>query len=189
MEEITKEALKYLENNHTKVEVKEGFMGNYYSHLIDTIYIAENFEGKNIPKSIKHISPKVAQLITICHECIHSMQNQTLHSMNTIFSNLSIILSILSIAWGVFGERPLWICITAIITTLIAIIMRLVLEVGAINDSTKLAFELVKKGIITDVVEQDVKVGREFIHKHKFMALSQMIIDKIIFLVLILLVK
>ena len=55
--------LKYLNNEHTKVERKEGFMGNYYSNLIDTIYIAEDFENSIVPETIKNMNKKAAEAV------------------------------------------------------------------------------------------------------------------------------
>ena len=53
--------LEYLGNTHTLIVKKEGFLGNYYSHLIDTIYIAENFSDKQLPKDIIHYFHLVKQ--------------------------------------------------------------------------------------------------------------------------------
>ena len=79
MEDVAKQILKYLGNEHTQVERKQGFMGNYYSPLIDTIYIAENFETKEMPKGVENLNKKAAELIVVCHECIHSMQTKVIH--------------------------------------------------------------------------------------------------------------
>ena len=46
MENLTKEILAYLKNEHTNVQLKEDFKGNYYSYLVDTIYISQNLEDK-----------------------------------------------------------------------------------------------------------------------------------------------
>ena len=76
MQELTKDILKILNNNHTKVELKEDFKGNYYSYLIDTIYISKNFKEQKASTKDKMMNKKVAELVTVCHECIHSTQNK-----------------------------------------------------------------------------------------------------------------
>lgn len=189
MEQITKNVLEYLGNTHTKIERKEGFMGNYYSHLIDTIYIAEAFETKEVPGAVKSINKKAAELITVCHECIHSIQNKYVHLVNTIFSNLSLVLAIVCVAWGLFWTSPVWLRIIAGVVIVASIIVRLVLEIGAVNGSIKLAAEIVDKGIIDSTSEQDIEKSIKYINKYKVVALLQMVSDKIIFLILTLVIN
>jgi len=185
MEDLTKHILKKINNEHTKVELKEDFKGNYYSYVVDTIYIAKNFGNKKVPKSVENMNKKAAELIVVCHECIHSIQNKYMHILNTIFSNLSMILTIISIVIGVLWTSPLWLKIATIIALLISIIIRLILEVGAINNSIKLASDIVSNGMVEGVSNEDIEEGTKYIEKNKCLALLQMIIDKIIFLVLI----
>lgn len=189
MENIAKEILKHLVNNHTKVEIKQGFMGNYYSPLIDTIYIAEDFENTNIPSGAENINKKAAQLIVVCHECIHSIQNKSLHMLNTIFANFSMILSVIYIFITLLGTSYLWLKIVATSTLLLSMAVRLILEVGATNGSTKLAKEAIDKGLVHDVSKEDIQESIEYINKHKWYAFPQMILDKIIFLTLVLIIK
>jgi len=189
MEDIAKDILKYLGNTHTKVEKKEGFMGNYYSHLIDTIYLSEGFEKKETPVAAKDINKKAAELVTICHECIHSTQNKHMHLINTILSNLSIVLAVICIVWGVFWTSPVWLRIIAGVIIVMSIIVRLILEIGAVNGSVKLADEFVNKDMIEGVTKQDIEASIKYINKYKFMALLQMVADKIIFLILVLIIK
>ena len=189
MENITEEILNYLGNTHTKVEKKEGFMGNYYSHLIDTIYISENFENKEVPNDAKNINKKAAELITVCHECVHSMQSKYMHLLNTIFANTSIILAIICVIIGLFWASPLWLKITTSIVILISIVIRLILETGAVNGSVSLAREVTEKGIVSDIAVDDIEESTKYINKHKFLALIQMITDKIIFLILVIIIK
>lgn len=189
MENIAKDILKHLNNEHTKVERKEGFMGNYYSHLIDTIYIAENFENTKAPEEAKNMSLKAAELITVCHECIHSVQNKFFHILNTTFANLSMILGVICIFIGIFWTSPLWLKISACTSLTVSIIVRLILEVGAVNGSIKLAKEVVSKDLVEDVSRQDIEESVKYINKHKYLALLQMITDKLVFLILVLFIK
>lgn len=189
MESKVKQILEYLGNYHTNVERKQGFMGNYYSPLIDTIYIAENFENAEIPKDAKDMNKKAAELIVLCHECIHSVQSKCLHLLNTLFASISIVLSLVCIFIGVFWTSPIWLKAVTLTILALSIVFRIILELGAIKGSTKVAVELVKSGLIEDVSEQDIEEGEIYINKHRFAALMQMISDKIIFLILVLVIK
>ena len=189
MESITKQILNHLGNEHTKVERKQGFMGNYYSPLIDTIYIAEEFENTKMPNGTEKINKKAAELIVVCHECVHSVQNKSLHLLNTLFANLSLILSLTYIIMAVLGTSQLWLKIVTASALVLSIIFRLILEIWATNSSTKLAKEIVDKELVQDVSKEDIQEGVEYINRHKWVAYLQMISDKTIFLTLVLIVK
>ena len=188
MENVVKEILNHLGNNHTKVEIKQGFMGNYYSPLIDTIYIAEDFENTRMPNGSEKINKKAAELIVMCHECVHSVQSKTLHVLNTIFANISMVLFLAYVVMMILGTSLLWIKIATIISLVTSIVVRLILEIGATNDSTKLAKDIVNNGIIEAVTDEDIHQGIEYINKNKWIAFPQMILDKIIFLILVLII-
>lgn len=189
MKKITKEILKKLNNEHTKIEEKEDFKGNYYSYLNDTIYIAKNFTNQKQPKSTKDMNPKAAELIMICHECIHSIQNKLLHLLNTIFSNISIVLSIVAIVFGLFGNNKMWLDVIACFCLLLSIIVRVILELHAINKSIEIAISAINKKIINGVFNKDIEEATRYINKHKYLAVLQMVSDKIIFLILLLIIK
>lgn len=188
MDSVAKEILEYLGNTHTKTERKPGFMGNYYSPLIDTIYIAENFENMSVPNGAENINKKAAELIVVCHECIHSVQSKTLHLLNTLFANLAVILFIVYIVTLLLDASVIWIKVTTIVTLVANIIIRLILEMGATSGSTKLAKEAVSRDLVEGVTTEDVEASTEYINKHKLFALMQMVLDKIIFLTIALIV-
>lgn len=188
MENVAKQILNHLGNNHTKVERKQGFMGNYYSPLIDTIYIAGEFENNKLPSGAEKINKKAAELIVMCHECIHSMQSKLLHVLNTIFANLSMLLFLVYVVMTILGTSILWMKIATIVSLVVSIVIRLVLEIGATNGSTKLAKDIVDSGIIQDVTDEDIQQGIEYINKNKWIAFPQMVLDKIIFLILVLII-
>ena len=186
MEQLTLEILRFLNNYKTKVELKKDFKGNYYSYITDTVYIAKGVSKKQVPHNI---DKNASEVLMVCHECIHSIQNKLMRILNTIFSNLSIIFSIICIFVGMFVDMPAWLrCVTGIII-LFSIIIRLLLETGAINGSIKLAYEVVSKGIVKNVSIQNIEKGSEYINRHKYLALIQMISDKIIFLILVFIIK
>lgn len=188
MDNIAREILKYLGNKHTRVERKQGFMGNYYSSLIDTIYIAEKFENAKVPKGMENVNPKVAELIVVCHECIHSVQNKILHILNIMFANFSMILAAICIFIALFSTSTLWLTIVSSALLLTSMVVRLMLEYGAINGSIKLAKEVVDKGLVADVFTEDIEQSIEYINKRKWSALIQMLLDKIVLLVIVILV-
>lgn len=189
MEKVAKKILNYIGNTHTKVEKKEGFMGNYYSHLIDTMYIAENFENKEMPAGVKNINKKAAELVVVCHECIHSTQSKCIHLLNTLFSNLSIVLSVVYVMMALLWTNYIWLKIVTAIIIVASIVLRITLEIGAINNSIKLASEIVNNKIIEGISQNDIEESIKYINKHKIMAVLQMITDKIVFLILVLIIK
>ena len=187
MEKITKDVLKYLNNGHTNVEEKEDFKGNYYSFLTDTIYLSKNIAKQKIPRQVKNIDKRVGNLIVICHECIHSVQNKALHILNIILSNLSILLCVLCVALTAFGEKNQVVNICTEIVVLMAIVIRLILELEAINRSVIIAKKIIKKNNI-DINESDIKKAKEFINKTKILALIRMTMDKLIAFVIVALI-
>lgn len=189
MDIVARKILEHLGNKHTKVERKPGFMGNYYSPLIDTIYIAENFENTKVPDDAGRINKKAAELIVVCHECIHSVQNKNWHILNTVFANISMLLSIVCICVSLLCTSPLWLKVVTAITLVTSIFTRLKLEKEAIDGSTKLAREVVETEIVDSVSDEDIQQSLQYINKHKWFALTQMVLDKIIFLVLVILIK
>lgn len=189
MKKITKDILKKLSNEHTKIEEKEDFKGNYYSYLNDTIYIAKNFVNQKQPKSIKDMNPKAAELIMICHECIHSIQNKTLHLLNTIVSNISIVLSIVVIVLSLFGNDKMCLDIIACFCLSISITVRVILELQAINKSTTVAISIINEKTVYNVSKNDIEEATRYINKHKYLAVLHMISDKVIFLLLVLIIK
>ena len=188
MEVLAKEILNYLGNKHTKIEVKKEFKGNYYSYLNDTIYVAQNFVGGKSPNKAKNINKEAAKLVVMCHECIHSNQSKCMHILNLVFSNFSIFFTLIYIIVAIFSASALWLKLIAIIAILASIIVRLILEIDAVNGSVKLARQIVAKNKMRDVSKQDVAESTKYIQKYKCLALLQMISDKIIFLILVLII-
>ena len=186
---LVKEILGFLNNQNTKVQLKKDFNGNYYSHITDTIYISDAFSDKKMPKHAQNINKKAAELIVLCHECIHSVQNKKLHILNTILSNLSIILTIICLVIGVLGKSVFWLEIVTVCVIIVGIIVRVILENGAINGSITLSKELVEKNKVNDITILDIEQSIKYINKYKCLALLRMVLDKITFLILILIIK
>ena len=107
----------------------------------------------------------------------------------TILANLAIILSIIYILVSLFWTSICWLKISSIVTLIVGIVIRWILEVNAINGSISLAKQVVTKKIMKEVTNSDIQASIEYINKHKWLALMQMILDKIIFLILTLVIK
>ena len=189
MEKLTKDILKYLGNNHTKVEQKQNFKGNYYSNITDTIYIAKSFSQSKLPKGMNNIDKRVAELIVICHECIHSIQNKRLHILNTVLSNVGMILTMVCIIIGFFDIIPIWLKLLSCLCLSLAIAVRLTLEIDAISRSTKVAKSFIENEAHLQFNKEDILLCENYIKKHKAIALTQMIIDKFIALIVICIIK
>lgn len=188
MEKYAKKILKYLNNNHTKIEVKPEFKGNYYSFLTDTIYIAKNFNSKQPKKNVEKINVNTSNLVVTCHECIHSIQSRALHIINTILSNVSLILALVVVLLSVFKKESLVFNLASLSIIVASVALRCVLEMEAINGSTKLALEILQQENIDKITLNDIKQAEEYIKKHKLLALLGMNKDKIIMIVTLLLI-
>ena len=188
-EKVTKEILETIGNKHTKLEVKEDFKGNYYSYITDTIYIAKHFNEQQKAKATKDINENVAEIIVLSHECVHSMQNKMLHVLNTIFSNLSIVFTLICVFVGIFSSVSMWLKITSIAVLGISIVIRLILEMGAIKGSIELANKYINSNETTKSLHEDIVKSKEYINKHKVFALLTMVLDKIIYLTIIIFIN
>ena len=153
MEKVAKRVLAILGNTHTKVKEKNEFKGNYYSYITDTIYLSKNYESVQMKKGELNISKVLNELVTICHEAVHSIQNKTLHMLNSIFSNLSIILAATCIMLEVVHKESILINIVALLILVLAIGIRLVLECDAVERSLLVARKAIIEGIIDSVDE------------------------------------
>ena len=187
MKKEAEKILEYLGNKKTQVEEKEDFKGNYYSYLTDTIYLSKNFLNKE-QKDNKNISNYLANVIMICHECIHSIQKRYLHILNTVFSNLSILVFVICLITRIIENNIGVIKAVGLIMVGISIVIRLLLETEAIDGSINLVAKLMKDGLLKDVDEVALNDARKHIKAHKLFALSQMIFGKIICLVILIMI-
>lgn len=188
-EKVTKEILATIGNKNTKVEVKEDFKGNYYSYITDTIYIAKHFNEQQKAKATKDINENVAEIIVLSHECVHSMQNKKLHLSNTIFSNLSIAFALFCICMSIFSSVNIYLKATSIVILIISIVIRLILEMGAIKGSIEIANKYINNNETTKSLHEDIVKSKEYINKHKVFVLLTMVLDKIIYLTIIIFIN
>lgn len=132
--ELTKEILKML--NNEKVQIKENLDSetSLYIAVTDTISISTK---KN----------SCARIQTIAHECMHSVQNKTVHIANFIISNLYIVyfftISILTI-FNLISNPLLYIGIFVILGFL-QFTIRAFLEIDAMTKAKYLAKEYMEK--------------------------------------------
>lgn len=140
--ELCQNILKSQKNDHTKVKVIDSNKGGYYSYLTDSIYIPE----KKYENSVKN-------LVILCHECIHSTQSKSIHTLNVVLSNLELIVflcAIISVVYnllvGVSIPLYLFICV-------ISIIFRCVLEIPAMVGSFNIAKKFCNNSEVDAVCE------------------------------------
>lgn len=179
---LIKNILNLLNNNHTLIEEVDS-QTNYYNFITDTIYLSKNLDSLKQTKGLENTNPFCAELITICHECIHSVQSKILHVLNLILSNLSLILTIVTIIIMLFFSKPLWWIVFCLVTVICAAIVRLLLEIDAITKSVKLAGNVIENRIINGVDKNDVLEAKKIIKKMLPMQIIKMILDKIIMII------
>jgi len=184
-EKIAKEVLTLLGNNHTKLKGLEEIEVNYYNFLTDTIYLTTNVNKKKQAKGLENANPFCGNLVTICHECMHSMQAKTLHILNLILSNLSIVLAIVSIILILTIGKALWVSLVSVTIILAAILVRVVLELEAIKKSLVLSEQVLTKCNIENVKNKDIQQARKIVKRLMPLQVIQMVLDKLIMLVIV----
>lgn len=128
---IVGQVLKKLNNTTTKVKKDDDIKGNYYVFLNDTIYLSnKNKNGK-----------EYSRLTLICHECIHSIQSKILQMINFIFSNLEIIIFTICLFLKIILKKENYIDEIYIISAIVSIIPRFILEIHASLSSISLTKE------------------------------------------------
>lgn len=188
MIQTVQKILKYTNNLHTKVENKEGFKGNYYNYITDTIYISKNIARENNSKNNKGISKQTSELIVLCHECIHASQNKMEHILNFLLSNIIIIFAPTYFILKLFAVVIPVAKITLLVLLGLSIITRIKLELQAINKSTVLAKEVVQERLIEDISLEEINLSEKYIKRHKILALIGMILDKILIIGLVVII-
>lgn len=182
--DLAKEILTLLNNNHTKVKEVSDINGNYYNYIADTIYMTTNMD--NIKKErLDETNLFCAKLVTICHECIHSIQSKVLHILNILLSNLSIIISVVAIILMISFNKPTWYIVFGVAIVFLSTMIRLVLEIDAIYGSLNLAEKVVNNLKIEIVKDSDISEARRVIRRLLPIQIIKMILDKIIMLAIL----
>lgn len=182
--DVTKGILGILNNNHTKVQEKSDIKGNYYNYMTDTIYLTTNKEY-NMQKRLDKTNLFCAKLLTICHECIHSVQNKKLHLLNLILSNLSIVVTAIAMILLIDFNKPIWYTIFGTIIIFLAILVRGILEIDAINRSLNLAKLAIVNLKINNISNVDINEARKTVRRKMPLQFIKMILDKIIMLIIL----
>ncbi|MBR6641413.1 MAG: hypothetical protein IKL08_04395, partial [Clostridia bacterium] len=134
------------------------------------------------------ITKETNSLVVMCHEAVHSIQNKALHILNSIFSNISVILGLVCIVLFVVKRTNLVLSIITLVSLIMSIITRLVLEVEAVNKSVILAKEIVLQDVVNNVKLEELTNAKEYINKNKIIALLNMVIGKIVLFLIVLLI-
>ena len=182
---LTKEILYLLNNYHTSVETVENTKTSYYNFVTDTIYLSENSNNQKHKKGLENANPFCGELVTICHECIHSVQSKWLHILNLILSNLSIIFTIISFILMMLFSKPIWWIVISVVIIVLAIFARLFLEINAITMSVKIADRVRETLNINGVDKKDIVEARKIINKMMPFQIVRMLADKIVMLIIV----
>lgn len=137
--EITKEILKKLNNESVEVEENLDSETSLYIALSNKIVISNK---KN----------SCARIQTIAHECLHSIQNRTIHLTNFIFSNFYLLYFGIILVLTLFNviENPLLHSSILIILSFVQFVIRVYLELDAMIKAKYLAKDYMEeKGIIS----------------------------------------
>lgn len=177
--DICELVLKVLDNQNVKVKLKKDINGNYYSFLNNTIYLTNRELNK---EELKKPDLKCGQLITICHECIHSTQSRWLHILNVLFSNLAIVLALLFFIRIIMYSGITLLGVLESFVLLVAILLRLILEIDAIKKSTFLAENLVRSNSIQSVTLEQISQAKIYINKLMPIQLIRIVALKILVL-------
>lgn len=127
-EKVTDDILKLLGNKTTKVQKDKDLANSYYVFLKDTIYLADNEKNNS----------GVSRICLIAHECRHSIQSKLMQWLNFIFSNLEMVLFLITFIANIFIKNSMLMYIYLGVLVL-SIIFRSILEFDAVFSSTKIS--------------------------------------------------
>lgn len=132
--EIAKEMLEMLDNKDVQIEQAKDTKTSLYIAITNKISIAD-------------LKDNYGRMLTIAHECMHSVQDRRLLMFNFIFSNISIlyfiVITILSIS-NIIKNNILQIFIL-LLFAFIQFAVRAYLEIDAMTKSKYLAKEYIEK--------------------------------------------
>ena len=182
---LTRKILDFLNNKSTKVEQKTQYKTNSYNYLTDTIYLAENIDEQKPPRGIEVSNPLSGQLIMLCHECIHSIQNKFFHVLNIITANLSLIITFICVVLRIIDKTNSILSILGLVICFINLTVRTLLEYNAIKESMILSKKLVNNNIVDFIKEEEIEKDFNIIKKLLPIALTRMVIEKYIMMLII----
>ena len=91
--DICKYVLNKLHNNKVKIEENKDTQTCLYIAVTDKIIIAD-------------VKNSYTRIQTICHECLHSIQNRKILLFNFVYSNLYLLYFVITLVLGVFSKVP-----------------------------------------------------------------------------------
>lgn len=154
-EEICKQILFDLKNDHTKIVLDKDIKNSYYVFLNDTIYLCDNPKAQSI----------YARLILIAHECRHTLQSRVLQKLNFLFSNLELIAFIVFVIFGFLNKLDISFLLIYLFTVVVSIVPRLILEFDAVVHSIKIAnqymegkLEETERSLVTNIYRFQVEM-------------------------------
>lgn len=153
--EIAEEMLNFIGNKDVKIEEAKDTKTSLYIAVTNKIIIAD-------------LKDNYGRLLTIAHECIHSIQDRKLLMFNFIFSNFTIIYFIIAVIFTVCGAFTN-VIMQAFILLMLALIqfaVRGYLEVDAMTRSKYLAKDYMdNKDVCTKEEKEKVIIEYDKINK------------------------
>ena len=139
--DICKYVLNKLHNSKVKIEEDKETKTCLYIAVTDKIIIAD-------------VKNSYTRIQTICHECLHSIQNRKMLLFNFVYSNLYLLYFAVTLVLGVFSKVPnknIFFCLM-IIFSYVYYFIRSYLENDAMIKARYLAKEYMEE---TDILTQN----------------------------------
>lgn len=142
-EEICKEILEDMGNNHTKLKLDDEIKNSYYVYLNDTIYLCNKEKARTL----------YTRVVLISHECRHTLQSKVLQRLNFVFSNIELVLFVIALVLNFFKIFNIPMLIAYLAFVILSVIPRFILEFDAVKSSVKIAKKYMEKKLKKEDVE------------------------------------
>lgn len=175
-EELTKQILSMLNNEHTKLVLDEDIKNSYYVYLNDTIYLSNREKVQN----------NSSRVVLTAHEVRHSIQSKVLQVMNFAFSNIELIAFIINVILFFFKKFSMINILVYLGIVIISIIPRMILEFDAVINSIRITKNYLKGKIIKEKLDEIISIYKFKINVLMPVFIFNLIFGKIIRLILLL---
>lgn len=174
-EELTKQILSMLKNEHTKLVLDEDIKNSYYVYLNDTIYLSNREKVQN----------NSSRVVLTAHEVRHSIQSKVLQVMNFAFSNIELIAFIINVILFFFKKFSMINILVYLGIVIISIIPRMILEFDAVINSIRITKNYLKGKIIKEKLDEIISIYKFKINVLMPVFIFNLIFGKIIRLILL----
>lgn len=150
--ELCQFILKSLGNDHTKIIRADIKKGGYYFYLTDSIYIP-----------INNSKDELRDIIVLCHECMHSVQNRHLHILNMLCANVELISFMVLAVNSIYNHFSLLFLVFYILICIISLIVRCILEIPAMLGSFELAKNFCNPKDVCNICKIQTQIGKKIV--------------------------